>query len=168
MKIGEILSGNKSMDANASPSKMTTIGNNSTFTGNITFTGTLKISGTVKGNIESNEDADARLVLDQNGIVEGDITAPHVLIRGEVNGNVHSSSQVEIDVSALVTGNVYYDVLEMHGGSTVNGSLIRNMGKTAGLLEKKATKSNNSSNKEENTTNSASFLQSIDKNDKPK
>ena len=29
MKIGEILSGNKSMDANASPAKMTTIGNNS-------------------------------------------------------------------------------------------------------------------------------------------
>ena len=165
MKIGEILSGNKSMDAGASPSKMTTIGNNSTFTGNITFTGTLKISGTVKGNIESNEDADAHLILDQNGIVEGDITAPNVLIRGEVNGNVHSSSQVEIDVSALVTGNVYYDVLEMHGGSTVNGSLIRNMGKTAGLLEKKATKSNP---KEENTTNSASFLQSIDKNDKTK
>ncbi len=168
MKIGEILSGNKSMDAKASPSKMTTIGNNSTFTGNITFTGTLKISGTVKGNIESNEDADANLILDQNGIVEGDITAPNVLIRGEVNGNVHSSSQVEIDVSALVTGNVYYDVLEMHGGSTVNGSLIRNMGKTAGLLEKKVTKSSNSNSKEENTPNSASFLQSIDKNDKPK
>ena len=133
MKIGEILSGNSSMDTNASPAKTTAIGNNSTFTGNITFTGTLKISGTVKGNIESNEDADAQIVLDQNGLVEGDITAPNVLIRGEVNGNVHSSSQVEIDASALVTGNVYYDVLEMHGGSTVNGSLIRNMGKTAGL-----------------------------------
>ncbi len=165
MKIGEILSGNKAMDASASPSKITAIGNNSTFTGNITFTGILKISGTVKGNIESNEDADAQIVLDQNGLVEGDITAPNVLIRGEVNGNVHSSSQVEIDVSALVTGNVYYDVLEMHGGSTVNGSLIRNMGKTAGLLEKKAKKS---ANKEEDTPNSASFLQSIDKNDKTK
>ena len=167
MKIGEILSGNKSIDA-GSPSKITAIGNNSQFTGNITFTGILRISGTVKGNIEANEDADAQLVLDQNGLVEGDITAPNVMIRGEVNGNVHSSSQVEIDVSALVTGNVYYDVLEMHGGSTVNGSLIRNMGKTAGLLEKKATKSSSSSNKEENTTNSASFLQSIDKNDKTK
>ena len=42
-----------------------------------------------------------------------------------------------IDASALVTGNVYYDILEMHGGATVNGSLIRNMGKTAGLIEKK-------------------------------
>ena len=165
MKIGEILSGNKGIDASNTPAKITVIGNNSQFTGNITFTGTLKISGTVKGNIEANEDADAQLVLDQNGLVEGDITAPNVLIRGEVNGNVHSSTQVEIDASALVTGNVYYDVLEMHGGSTVNGSLIRNMGKTAGLLEKKATKTVKT---EDNSPNSASFLQSIDKNDKTK
>ena len=165
MKIGEILSGNKGIDASNTPAKITVIGNNSQFTGNITFTGTLKISGTVKGNIEANEDADAQLVLDQNGLVEGDITAPNVLIRGEVNGNVHSSTQVEIDASALVTGNVYYDVLEMHGGSTVNGSLIRNMGKTAGLLEKKATKT---SKTVDNSPNSASFLQSIDKSDKTK
>ena len=53
----------------------------------------------------------------------------------------------------------------MHGGSTVNGSLIRNMGKTAGLLEKKASKSPKT---EDKTTTSSSFLQSIDKNDKPK
>ena len=165
MKIGEILSGNKGIDASNTPAKITAIGNNSQFTGNINFTGILKISGTVKGNIEANEDADAQVVLDQNGLVEGDITAPNVLIRGEDNGNVHSSTQVEIDASALVTGNVYYDVLEMHGGSTVNGSLIRNMGKTAGLLEKKATKT---AKTEDNSPNSASFLQSIDKNDKTK
>tara|TARA_Y100001970_G_C14107309_1_gene788898 strand:+ start:648 stop:1145 length:498 start_codon:yes stop_codon:yes gene_type:complete len=165
MKIGEILTGNKSIDANSAPAKITAIGNNSQFTGNITFTGVLRISGTVKGNIEANDDHDAQLILDQNGLVEGDITAPNVLIKGEVNGNVHSSTQVEIDASALVTGNVYYDVLEMHGGSTVNGSLIRNMGKTAGLLEKKASKSTKT---EDKTTTSSSFLQSIDKNDKPK
>ncbi len=164
MKIGEILSG-KDIGANSAPSKVTAIGNNSQFTGNMTFTGVLKISGTVKGNIEANEDADAQLVLDQNGLVEGDITAPNILIRGEVNGNVHSTTQVEIDASALVTGNVYYDVLEMHGGATVNGSLIRNMGKTAGLLEKKAPKQTKT---DDNTANSSSFLQSIDKNDKTK
>ena len=47
MKIGEILSGNKGIDASNTPAKITVIGNNSQFTGNITFTGTLKISGTV-------------------------------------------------------------------------------------------------------------------------
>ena len=53
----------------------------------------------------------------------------------------------------------------MHGGSTVNGSLIRNMGKTAGLLEKKAKKEKDDQKSEEKT-NTSSFLQSIDKQDK--
>ena len=91
-----------------------------------------------------------------NGVVEGDVTAPVVILKGEVNGNVHSSAKIIIDASSLVTGNVYYDILEMHGGATVNGSLIRNMGKTAGLIEKKT----------ENDAKSASFLQSIDKQEK--
>ena len=164
MGIGNILKG-KSLDNTSGPSKLTVIGNNSQFTGNITFTGTLKVSGTVKGNIETTEDSDAEVILDQNGLIEGDITAPHVRLHGEVNGNVHSTNRVEIESSALVTGNVYYDVLEMHGGATVNGSLIRNMGKTAGLLEKKAHK--DKENKPESSADkNSSFLQSIDNKDK--
>jgi hypothetical protein len=61
-----------------------------------------------------------------------------------------------IDASALITGNVYYDILEMHGGATVNGSLIRNMGKTAGLIEKKM----------DTDDKTPGFLQSIDKQEK--
>ena len=162
--IGNILKGNN-LDTTSGAAKVTVIGNNSQFTGNITFTGTLKVSGTVKGNIETTEDSEAQFVLDQNGLVEGDITAPNVKLHGEVNGNVHSTSRVEIESSALVTGNVYYDVLEMHGGATVNGSLIRNMGKTAGLLEKKAQKDKD---KKPDTAsdNNSSFLQSIDNKDK--
>ena len=82
-----------------------------------------------------------------------------------MNGNVHSTSRVEIESSALVTGNVYYDVLEMHGGATVNGSLIRNMGKTAGLLEKKAQK-DKEKKPDASTDNNSSFLQSIENKDK--
>ena len=117
--------------------KDTIVGMNAEFVGNITFSKILKISGTVKGNIESTEDGDAKIIIDEKGLVEGDVTAPVIILQGEVNGNVHSSSKMEIDATALITGNVYYDILEMHGGSTVNGSLIRNKGKTTGLLEKK-------------------------------
>ena len=161
MGIGDILKG-KNMDSSTGSAKLTVIGSNAQFTGNVTFTGTLKVSGTIKGNVETTEDSDAEFILDQNGLVEGDITAPNVRLRGEVNGNVHSTSRVEIESSALVTGNVYYDVLEMHGGSTVNGNLIRNMGKTAGLLEKKAQK-DKEKKAESGEENNPNFLQSIDK-----
>ncbi len=163
MKITEYWSTNSGLagKSGAVTAKDTIVGANSQFTGNIMFTQTLKISGTVKGNIESNDDSDAKVIVESNGVVEGDVTAPVVILKGEVNGNVHSSAKIIIDASSLVTGNVYYDILEMHGGATVNGSLIRNMGKTAGLIEKKAVEK-----KAENDAKSASFLQSIDKQEK--
>ena len=157
MKITDIIgTSNPSEKSVAMSGKDTVVGVNAQFTGNIMFSQNLKISGTVKGNIDSNDDNDAQVVIDQSGVVEGDVTAPIVILKGEVNGNVHSTNKIVIDASALITGNVYYDILEMHGGATVNGSLIRNMGKTAGLLEKT----------NENDDKSTSFLQSIDKQEK--
>jgi cytoskeletal protein CcmA (bactofilin family) len=91
--------------------KDTIIGANAQFTGNVVFTQKLRISGTVKGNVESNDDSDAEVLVDANGLVEGDLIAPTITLRGEVNGNVHSSAKIVIDASALITGNVYYDIL---------------------------------------------------------
>jgi cytoskeletal protein CcmA (bactofilin family) len=161
MKITDIIgSSDSAKKVTGLSGKDTIIGANAQFTGNVVFTQKLRISGTVKGNVESNDDSDAEVLVDANGLVEGDLIAPTITLRGEVNGNVHSSAKIIIDASALITGNVYYDILEMHGGATVNGSLIRNMGKTAGLLEKKVESDN------KNNDQSSSFLQSIDKKEK--
>ena len=161
MKITDIIgSTDTAKKMTGTSGKDTIIGANAQFTGNVVFTQKLRISGTVKGNVESNDDSDAEVLVDANGLVEGDLIAPTITIRGEVNGNVHSSAKIVIDASALITGNVYYDILEMHGGATVNGSLIRNMGKTAGLLEKKVESDS------KNNDQSSSFLQSIDKKEK--
>ena len=81
------------------------------------------------------------------------------MLQGEVNGNVRATSKIEIDATALVTGNVYYDILDMHGGATVNGSLIRNKGKTAGLLEKQSTANTNKDAK-----TAPSYIKSADSN----
>ena len=138
MKITDIIgSSDTAKKMTGISGKDTIICANAQFTGNVVFTQKLRISGTVKGNVESNDDSDAEVLVDANGLVDGDLIAPTITLRGEVNGNVHSSAKIVIDASALITGNVYYDILEMHGGATVNGSLISNMGKTAGLLEKK-------------------------------
>ena len=161
MKITDIIGSTDSAKKMTGVSgKDTIIGANAQFSGNVVFTQKLRISGTVKGNVESNDDSDAEVLVDANGLVEGDLIAPTITLRGEVNGNVHSSAKIVIDASALITGNVYYDILEMHGGATVNGSLIRNMGKTAGLLEKKVESDS------KNNDQSSSFLQSIEKKEK--
>ncbi len=48
----------------------------------------------------------------------------------------------------------------MHGGATVNGSLIRNKGKTAGLLEKQAESESKTDLKQQQ--GQKSFIQSVD------
>ncbi len=71
MKITEYWSTNSGLagKSDAVTAKDTIVGANSQFTGNIMFTQTLKISGTVKGNIESNDDSDAQVTVESNGVV---------------------------------------------------------------------------------------------------
>ena len=66
----------------------------------------------------------AMLVIKKNGIVEGDVHGDEVVIEGEVIGNVTGKKKITIKSSSFVSGNVYYDILDMNGGATVNGNLI--------------------------------------------
>ena len=77
----------------------------------------------------------AMLIIKKNGIVEGDVYGDEVVIEGEVVGNVTGKKKITIKSSSFVSGNVYYDILDMNGGATVNGNLIRNKGKEPQKLE---------------------------------
>lgn len=92
--------------------------------GDIHFTGNLEIEGRVRGNIVAAEGADARVRIMEKGSVEGEITAPSVVINGRVSGNVHSSRHIELAEKAVVEGNVHYSLIEMVKGAQVNGSLV--------------------------------------------
>ena len=91
-----------------------------TVTGDIVFTGTTHIEGAVKGNIAAEE---GLLTIAHSGKVEGDIRAPKILIDGHVRGNVYAEGHLELAARAVITGNVFYSVIEMEKGSQVNGSL---------------------------------------------
>ena len=56
--------------------------------------------------------------------VEGEIRAPHVVINGAVCGPVYSAEYVELQAKANVTGDVYYNTLEMQVGAVVQGRLV--------------------------------------------
>jgi cytoskeletal protein CcmA (bactofilin family) len=60
------------------------------------------------------------------------------VIEGEVVGNVSGKKEIKIENSAFISGNVYYDILDVQGGATINGNLIRNKGKEPQKLENKS------------------------------
>ena len=120
----------------SSDKNTTSIGENCTIDGDITFDKTIEIHGKITGTVKIAENCTtAMLVIKKNGIVEGDVYGDEVVIEGEVIGNVTGKKKMTIKSSSFVSGNVYYDILDMNGGATVNGNLIRNKGKEPQKLE---------------------------------
>ena len=131
----------------------TVIGENCVIEGDLTFEKTIEVHGKIVGTVKIAENCtSAALVIKKSGIVEGDVYGSDVIIEGEVVGNVSGKKKISIENSAFVSGNVYYDILDMHGGATVNGNLIRNKGKEPQKIENKSSASVESIDKNETNT----------------
>ena len=92
--------------------------------GNLIFSGGLRIDGNVRGSIVAEEGKPGTLVVSESARIEGEIRAPHVVINGAVCGPVNSTEYVELQAKANVTGEVYYNTLEMQVGAVVQGRLV--------------------------------------------
>ncbi len=106
------------------PRVTTIIGEGTTIKGDILFTGGLHIDGCVQGDIVAEPDRESGLIVSGSGRVEGEIRVHIVVLNGEVVGDVYASRAVELAAEACVNGNVYYNMLEMALGASVNGHLV--------------------------------------------
>ena len=106
-----------------SGSDTTLVSRDTVVVGDIHFSGILDVEGVVQGNIVARPESDALVRVVDKGRVEGEIRAPGVIINGSVEGDVHSTSRLELASRGRVQGNVFYTTVEMAAGSEVNGSL---------------------------------------------
>ena len=113
----------------------TIIGQNTEIKGDLNFRGALLVDGVVKGNIKADEDSDSLLILNQEGLIEGEVTVPNVRLNGQIKGDVHAVGRVELVSQARIEGNVYYSLLEMEMGASINGNLVHQLKKEKRLLE---------------------------------
>jgi cytoskeletal protein CcmA (bactofilin family) len=91
--------------------------------GDVRFSGGLHLDGSIEGSVVA-EGADAVLTLSAKGRVRGEIRASNAVIAGEVNGDIHVSSRLELAGGARIEGNVHYNLLEMAAGAQVNGQML--------------------------------------------
>ncbi len=103
--------------------------------GDLHFTGELQLEGKVTGNIIAEDEKDAKVVIADTGVVEGEIRAPVVIVNGKVQGNIYSSKHLELAAKGNVTGTVHYHSIEMVKGAQVNGSMINKQQESASVLE---------------------------------
>lgn len=111
----------------------TLVSSRTTVEGDVHFSGGLHVDGTIRGRVVAEEGGDAVLRLSEVGSVEGDIVAPHVIVNGTVHGDVYASTHLELAEKASIHGNVYYNLIEMAMGASVNGSLVH-QNEPVGLL----------------------------------
>ena len=105
----------------------TLVGKHTTVHGDVKFTGGLHVEGCVEGNVIA-DDEDSILILSENGLVKGEVRVPNMVLNGSVEGDVHASNRVELAAKSRVTGNVYYNLIEMAIGAEVNGNLVHRKG----------------------------------------
>ena len=101
------------------------------------FSGGLHVDGRIRGKVVADEGTDAVLRVSEVGEVTGDINAPHVIINGTVNGDVYASAHLELAEKASINGSVYYNLIEMAMGASVNGNLVHQR-EPVGLLSQDA------------------------------
>ena len=100
------------------------IGAGTTIQGDVTFEGGLRVDGCIRGDVATADGKAATLVLSEHSKIEGEVRVSHVVINGCVAGAVHASEYIELQPKANVSGDVYYQKLEIHLGAVLQGKLI--------------------------------------------
>jgi cytoskeletal protein CcmA (bactofilin family) len=82
----------------------------------------------------ANADKNATLSVSESGSIEGNVRVPNIVLNGQVVGDVHASERIQLAARARVTGNVYYKIIQMEGGATVNGQMVHETGEVLAAI----------------------------------
>jgi len=107
----------------APPPIKSLIAQGSRIEGNLKFTDGLRVDGECFGNITANPESTSMLVISEQAVVFGEISADHVIINGTVRGPIHAKELLELQPKARIEGDVHYRALEMHQGAVIAGQL---------------------------------------------
>ena len=89
----------------------------------INFSGTLNFEKPflIRGRLSGEINARGLLVVDEAAVVEANINASKVIIRGSVKGDVTASEKVEVTITGKLVGNVTAPEIFMETGCVFNG-----------------------------------------------
>lgn len=81
--------------------------------GDLRFKGTFRVDGRFKGKIDS----DSILIIGDSGKVEADVNIGHIIINGEIKGNIAASDKVEVNTNGRVFGTITSPKLVVEEGA---------------------------------------------------
>src|ERR1043166_465984 len=95
--------------------------------GNLKFSGELTLEGKLEGEVQT----DGLLNLGDSAVVNGNINAQSVVVRGKLNGNINAKEKIEIKAKAELFGDIRATKLVVEEGVTFVGKTEVNPNKVA-------------------------------------
>jgi cytoskeletal protein CcmA (bactofilin family) len=93
------------------------LGKNTEFDGKLTFAGSVRVDGRFKGEISG----EGTLIVGDSAAVQADVRVSHLIISGEIRGNLFAEERIEIHAPGKVFGNMESPIVVMDEGVIFDG-----------------------------------------------
>lgn len=103
----------------------TLIGQGCRIEGNVVFQGGLRVDGHIIGDVRAESQGAGYVIVPPQGRIEGDVQAAHIVVSGQIVGNLHASDRVELLARARIVGDIVYVAMTMQAGCSVSGKLLQ-------------------------------------------
>lgn len=104
-----------------------TLGADVEIKGNLKFAGELTFEGKIDGEVHT----DGTLNLGDTAVVNGNINAQSVVVRGKINGNITAKEKIDIKTKAELFGDIRASKLSVEEGVTFVGKAEVNPNKVS-------------------------------------
>jgi len=98
----------------------TYIGEQAKLEGEFIFESTTKVGGKILGEITVGADNGATLIIDRQGVIDGNVVCADVEIYGTFRGKLFSKGVVTVFPSGHVSGEIKANHFSIHSGATIN------------------------------------------------
>lgn len=95
----------------------TIIGPGTKFVGNIEAIGIVRVDGEFRGNIVTKGD----VIIGDNGILEGDVSARNMVVAGNSGANINCSEKLQIKADGKVSGDIVVKSIIIEENAVFNG-----------------------------------------------
>ena len=84
------------------------------------FEGVTRVAGTLEGNII----AEGLLLIEETGIVKGEIITEELICCGKIEGKIHAKKKAEFENNSYFTGDISCPTLIIQEGASFNGNSL--------------------------------------------
>ena len=95
------------------------IASDMTVIGDLETDGVVRIEGRIRGTVR----VGSQVLVAQGAVIEGDLHTQEAVIAGQVSGAIHASERVELQATAMVSGDILTPRISIVEGGRVTGEV---------------------------------------------